>query len=151
MIFDSTGLFRLDRNYNWWFETIPEPIFNGTISGFVLELDSKDPISEATVKLDIQGKEEHTVAEGDGPVNALDNSLRKALKKFYPEIKDIALSDFKVRVINAGAGTAAKVRVLIESRDKDLSWGTIGVSENIIEASWDALVDAVEYKLMKVK
>ncbi len=106
-------------------------------------------VSEATVKLDVNGKEEHTVAEGDGPVNALDGSLRKALEKFYPGIRGISLSDFKVRVINAGAGTAAKVRVLIESREGRSSWGTIGVSENIIEASWLALVDAVEYKLLR--
>ncbi|MBN1823081.1 MAG: citramalate synthase [Endomicrobiales bacterium] len=108
-------------------------------------------VSEATIKLNIKGKEVHTVAEGDGPVNALDNCLRKALEKFFPEIGEVALSDFKVRVINAGASTAAKVRVLIESRDSSSVWGTIGVSENIIEASWQALVDAVEYKLIKNK
>jgi 2-isopropylmalate synthase len=106
-------------------------------------------VSEATIKLDINGAQVHTVAEGDGPVNALDNSLRKALIKFYPEIADVSLMDFKVRVINAGAGTAAKVRVLIESKDSHSTWGTIGVSENLIDASWKALVDAVEYKLMK--
>jgi 2-isopropylmalate synthase len=106
-------------------------------------------ISEATVKLIVNGNEVHTVAEGDGPVNALDNSLRKALGKFYPDIKDVSLTDFKVRIINSRAGTAAKVRVLIESSDNSASWGTIGVSENIIEASWQALVDAVEYKILK--
>ncbi len=106
-------------------------------------------VSEATIKLDVKGKEEHTVAEGDGPVNALDGCLRKALEKFYPGIRSVKLSDFKVRVINAQADTAATVRVLIESTDQQSSWGTIGVSENIIEASWQALVDAVEYKLMK--
>jgi 2-isopropylmalate synthase len=115
-----------------------------------VEKDEKgELISEATIKVTVNGHEEHTVAEGDGPVNALDGALRKALRKFYPKIDDISLSDFKVRVINAGAGTAAKVRVLIESRDSSSSWGTIGVSENIIEASWQALVDAVEYKLLK--
>ena len=97
----------------------------------------------------VDGKEVHTVAEGDGPVNALDGSLRKALESFYPQIKEISLTDFKVRVINAGASTAAKVRVLIESRDKKHVWGTTGVSENIIEATWQALADAVEYKLLK--
>ena len=106
-------------------------------------------VSEATIKIEVNGVEEHTVAEGDGPVNALDNSLRKALRKHYPAIKDITLSDFKVRVINAGQGTAAKVRVLIESKDARSTWGTIGVSENIIEASWQALVDAIEYKVLK--
>ena len=106
-------------------------------------------ISEATVKLDVNGKEEHTVSEGEGPVNALDNCLRKALIKFYPEIKDVLLTDFKVRVINSDANTAAKVRVLIETKDKKQSWGTIGVSENIIDACWQALSDSVEYKLLK--
>ena len=105
--------------------------------------------SEATIKLSVENVDEHTAAEGDGPVNALDNALRKALEKFYPELKEMSLSDFKVRVINANAGTGAKVRVLIESKDREKSWGTIGVSENIIEASWQALVDAIEYKLMK--
>ena len=108
-------------------------------------------VSEATIKLDVKGKEEHTVAEGDGPVNALDSCLRKALVKFYPEIKSMSLRDFKVRVIDAGASTAARVRVLIESCDRESSWGTIGVSENIIEASWQALADSVEYKLLKRK
>jgi 2-isopropylmalate synthase len=108
-------------------------------------------VSEATVKLDIDGTEAHTVAEGDGPVNALDNCLRKALEPFFPEIRGMALRDFKVRVINARASTAAKVRVFVESKDNAAAWGTIGVSENIIEASWQALSDAVEYKLMKRK
>jgi 2-isopropylmalate synthase len=106
-------------------------------------------ISEATVKLDIKGKEEHTVAEGDGPVNALDHCLRKALIKYYPEIEDVVLTDFKVRVVNSNANTAAKVRVLIESSDSSKSWGTVGVNENIIDASWQALSDSVEYKLLK--
>ncbi|MFH1367915.1 MAG: citramalate synthase [Elusimicrobiota bacterium] len=106
-------------------------------------------VSEATIKIDVNGKEEHTVAEGEGPVNALDGCMRKALAKFYPEIKEVSLMDFKVRVINAGAGTAAKVRVFIESKDNQSSWGTVGVSENIIEASWKALVDGIEYKLLK--
>ncbi|MCL1911942.1 MAG: citramalate synthase [Endomicrobia bacterium] len=106
-------------------------------------------VSEATVKLEIKGKEEHTVAEGEGPVNALDNCLRKALIDYYPEIKNIVLTDFKVRVINSEANTAAKVRVLIESSDSAKTWGTIGVNENIIDASWQALSDSVEYKLIK--
>ncbi|MBD3246882.1 MAG: citramalate synthase [Candidatus Omnitrophica bacterium] len=106
-------------------------------------------LSEATVKLRIKKELELTVAEGDGPVNALDNALRKALLKFYPSLEEAHLTDFKVRVLNAKAGTAAKVRVLIESQDAEESWVTIGVSENIIEASWAALVDSIEYKLMK--
>ncbi|MFA5555172.1 MAG: citramalate synthase [Phycisphaerae bacterium] len=107
------------------------------------------PITEATVKLKVDGVCEHVVAEGDGPVNALDAALRKSLENFYPGIKDVHLIDYKVRVVNARAGTAAKVRVIIESRDKTHIWGTVGVSENIIEASWQALVDSVEYKLHK--
>ncbi len=108
-----------------------------------------EPVTEATVKLKVNGVTEHVVAEGDGPVNALDAALRKALESFYPLIKEIRLIDYKVRVVNAKAGTAAKVRVVIESRDSDGLWGTVGVSENIIEASWQALVDSVEFKLHK--
>ncbi len=104
-------------------------------------------VSEATLKLDVGGREEHSVAEGDGPVNALDRALRKALTRFYPELKTMHLADYKVRVIDPQASTAAKVRVLIESRDGKDSWSTVGVSENIIEASWQALSDSVIYKL----
>ncbi|UCG57657.1 MAG: citramalate synthase [Phycisphaerales bacterium] len=106
-------------------------------------------VTEATVKLKVGDEVEHVVGEGDGPVNALDAALRKSLESFYPSIKDVHLIDYKVRVVNAKAGTAAKVRVIIESRDKSSMWGTVGVSENIIEASWLALVDSVEYKLQK--
>ncbi len=105
--------------------------------------------SEATMKLKVGGKVEHTAAVGDGPVNALDNALRKALTSFYPSLKEMHLSDFKVRVLDEKAGTAAKVRVLIQSQDTKDSWWTIGVSENIIEASWLALVDSIEYKLVR--
>ncbi|MBC8378968.1 MAG: citramalate synthase [Planctomycetes bacterium] len=108
-------------------------------------------VTEATVKLQVDGKAEHVVSEGDGPVNALDSALRKALEPFYPNIRDMSLIDYKVRVVNARAGTAARVRVVIESRDQVDMWGTVGVSENIIEASWHALVDSVEYKLLKDK
>ena len=107
-------------------------------------------ISEATVKVVVDGKKEHTAAEGNGPVNALDNAFRKALEKFYPEIRDTYLTDYKVRVLDEKEGTAARVRVLIQSSDDRSSWGTVGVSENIIEASWLALADSYEYKLMKV-
>ncbi|MBA7650572.1 (R)-citramalate synthase [subsurface metagenome] len=106
-------------------------------------------VNEATVKLKVGDKVEHVVGEGDGPVNALDAALRKSLESFYPAIKDVHLIDYKVRVVNAKAGTAARVRVIIESRDKTSIWGTVGVSENIIEASWLALTDSVEYKLQK--
>jgi 2-isopropylmalate synthase len=111
--------------------------------------DEKDLVTEATLKLVVNGHEEHTVAEGDGPVNALDNALRKALERFYPSVAQTSLTDFKVRVINAAAGTAAKVRVLIESVDGKDEWTTTGVSTNLVEASWLALVDAIEYKLFK--
>ena len=105
--------------------------------------------SEATVKLKVSHIQEHASSEGDGPVNALDNALRKALKGFYPQLSKMHLSDFKVRVLDAKEGTAAKVRVLIQSQDEHDSWITVGVSENIIEASWQALVDSIEYKLLK--
>jgi 2-isopropylmalate synthase len=107
------------------------------------------PITEATVKLRVNGDVQHTVSEGDGPVNALDGALRKALEPYFPQLRELQLVDYKVRVINARAGTAARVRVVIESRDHDAVWGTVGVSENIIEASWLALVDSIEYKLWK--
>jgi len=105
--------------------------------------------SEAAIKLKVNKIEEHTAAEGDGPVNALDGALRKALMEFYPTLAKMHLTDFKVRVLDERAGTAAKVRVFIQSQDEKDSWGTVGVSENIIEASWQALVDSVEYKLLK--
>jgi len=110
---------------------------------------SGEMVNEATVKLKVGNKVQHVVGEGDGPVNALDAALRKGLENIYPAIKDVHLIDYKVRVVNARAGTAARVRVIIESRDKTSIWGTVGVSENIIEASWLALVDSVEYKLQK--
>jgi 2-isopropylmalate synthase len=105
--------------------------------------------TEATVKVRLGDSVQHTVAEGDGPVNALDAALRKALQQAYPRLADLQLVDYKVRVVNARAGTAARVRVVIESRDHTDVWGTVGVSENIIEASWLALVDSFEYKLFK--
>ncbi len=107
------------------------------------------PVTEATIKINVNGVEELTASEGDGPVNALDAALRKALEKFYPNIKDMRLVDFKVRVIDPKDGTAAKVRVIIQSQDHQDIWGTVGVSGNIIEASWEALVDSIEYKLLK--
>jgi 2-isopropylmalate synthase len=106
-------------------------------------------VTEATVKIRIDGEVRHEVAEGDGPVNALDAALRKALNGHFPNLAQMKLVDYKVRVINSEAGTAACVRVVIESRDDDEVWGTVGVSENIIEASWIALVDSFEYKLYK--
>ncbi|MDD4182542.1 MAG: citramalate synthase [Candidatus Omnitrophica bacterium] len=123
-----------------------------SLLGFRVSVEKREDgrlISEAVIKLKINGKMEHSAAEGDGPVNALDNALRKALAKFYPTISEMHLTDFKVRVLDEKSGTAGKVRVLIQSQDADEDWSTIGVSENIIEASWQALLDSVEYKLLK--
>ncbi len=111
--------------------------------------DDDLPTSEATVRLGVEGVDEHTAALGNGPVSALDRALRKALEEFYPTLKEMQLIDYKVRIINESAGTSAKVRVLIESGDERRKWGTVGVSENVIEASWIALRDAIIYKLMK--
>lgn len=107
------------------------------------------PRSEATVMVQVGQDIEHTAAIGKGPVNALDHALRKALEKFYPELREVRLLDYKVRVLTASQGTDAKVRVLIESGDHKEKWGTVGVSENIMEASWQALADGIEYKLLR--
>jgi len=109
------------------------------------------PITEATLKVAVDGAEMLTVAEGEGPVHALDGAMRKALEHFYPELSGIRLTDFKVRVVNVKEGTAAKVRVLVESADDSGSWSTIGVSENVIEASWQALADSIEYGLLRAR
>jgi 2-isopropylmalate synthase len=118
--------------------------------------DDAQPITEATLKIEVDGVDQLTVAEGAGPVNSLDAALRKALLGFYPELGNIALTDFKVRVINQAEGTAARVRTIVESRDRSAgpdsaarSWSTVGVSENVIEASWRALVESIEYGLLK--
>ncbi len=103
---------------------------------------------EATVKLRVGERIVHTAAEGNGPVNAMDNALRKALEEIYPEIRAIKLVDYKVRVLDGKDGTGAKVRVLITSQNSSKRWGTVGVSENIIDASWAALVDSIEYGLL---
>lgn len=105
--------------------------------------------SQSTIKISVGDEYEITAAEGKGPVNALDNALRKALIKFYPRISEMHLVDFKVRILEGSDGTAAKVRVLLESCDEQEEWTTIGVSENIIEASWHALIDSIQYKLSK--
>ena len=110
---------------------------------------SEASTSQATIKISVGDDHEITAAEGDGPVNALDNALRKALNKFFPQIKEMGLVDFKVRVIEGSDGTGAKVRVQMQSRDAREIWSTIGVSENVIEASWQALVDSVQYKLSR--
>ncbi len=105
--------------------------------------------TEAVVKLNINGETVYEVADGDGPVNALDSALRKALLRSYPTLANMQLLDYKVRVINSEAATAANVRVIIESKDETSTWGTVGVSENVVEASWIALTDSFEYKLFK--
>ena len=105
--------------------------------------------NKSAVKVKIGGQVMHTVSEGDGPVNALDGALRKALLPCYPRLAEMHLADYKVRVVNARAETAARVRVVIEWRDGDAVWGTVGVSANIIAASWQALADSFEYKLFR--
>jgi 2-isopropylmalate synthase len=106
-------------------------------------------VAEAIVKVEVDGQVYHTVGEGDGPVNAMDQAARKALEGVFPSLSQVYLEDYKVRVLSSGDGTAAKVRVLIESSDGKDAWGTVGVSENIIEASWIALADSLHFKLMK--
>ncbi len=133
-------------------ETLNHPRHFFDLEGFrvIVEMQRDGRmLAEATVRVKVEDKEFFTAAEGEGPVNALDRSLRKALHKFYPALQDMHLTDYKVRVLDEKGGTAAKVRVLVESRDKKETWGTVGVSENIIEASFEALVDSIEYKLLK--
>ena len=128
-----------------------EPLF--TLEGFRVIVEKRGPgipcLSEATVKVVVGDEKEIAAAEGDGPVNALDRALRKVLTPFFPQISDVCLRDFKVRILDGEDGTAAKTRVLIESSDGEDIWGTVGVSENIIEASWEALIDSVEYILYR--
>jgi len=111
--------------------------------------EDEKPQSEATVQVKVGGRIEHTAAEGNGPVNALDNALRKALGNFYPQLREVKLFDYKVRVLPAGKGTSSVTRVLIESGDKETRWGTVGVSDNIIDASYQALIDSFLYKLIR--
>ena len=129
----------------------PQPYFE--LLGFrVIDEHRGDamPMSEATVEIRVDGRVEHSVARGNGPVNALDHALRRALEPFYPSLKEVRLVDYKVRVITSPlSGSASLVRVLITSTDRKTKWGTIGVSANIVEASWRGLVDSVEFKLMK--
>jgi 2-isopropylmalate synthase len=111
--------------------------------------DGQASACEATVKVRVGDKRAHTVSDGDGPVNALDAALRTALIKFFPSLEKVQLTDFKVRIIDTGSSTAAKTRVLLESTDGEDVWSTVGVSENIVEASLQALVDSMEYALLK--
>ncbi|MBT4485477.1 MAG: citramalate synthase [Candidatus Latescibacteria bacterium] len=133
-------------------QTAEEWIGYFELGGFRIMMEKEPkgfPRSEATIRLHVAGKTEHIAAEGNGPVAALDNALRKALYNFYPETDGIHLTDYKVRVLNQGGGTSAKVRVLINFRAGEFVWGTVGVSENIIEASWQALTDGYSYFLLK--
>jgi 2-isopropylmalate synthase len=111
--------------------------------------DASEPVAEATVRVRVKGIPEHTASSGNGPVNALDHALRKALEEFYPNLREMSLLDYTVRILNESKGTAAKTRVLITSGDGEETWGTVGVADNIIEASWRALVDSIEYKLRR--
>jgi 2-isopropylmalate synthase len=123
------------------------------LEGYRVTVDERrgdeEPVAEATVRLRVKGIPEHTAASGNGPVNALDHALRKALEDFYPNLKEMTLLDYKVRILDESKGTAAKTRVLITSGDGEETWGTVGVADNIIEASWHALVDSIEYKLRR--
>ena len=129
-----------------------EPSFDLESFRVTIEKDKDQPCtSHATVKIAVNDSQEITAAEGHGPVSALDNALRKALNKFYPGLDAMHLVDFKVRVIDGREGTAARVRVLIQSRDQERIWSTVGVSEDIIEASWQALADSFQYRLSAQK
>jgi len=111
--------------------------------------DRSNSVCQATIKVLVKGETAHTVAEGDGPVNALDSALRAALMRFYPQVKNIQLTDYKVRILDSATGTRARTRVLIESSNGRDEWGTVGVDDNIIEASLGALTDSMEYGLLK--
>ncbi len=126
-----------------------EPPFK--IEGYHVSIrrDRSIMVCQASVKVLVDGETEHTIAEGDGPVNALDGALRAALVGFFPQLKKVRLSDYKVRIIDSSAGTGARTRVLIESTDGKEDWGTVGVHDNIIEASLQALSDSLEYRLMR--
>jgi 2-isopropylmalate synthase len=126
-----------------------DPPFHLDVYHVSMRRDGQNSICEATVKVRVGGEVAHTVAEGDGPVNALDSALRAALGKFYPQMRKVRLTDYKVRIIDTTTGTAAKTRVLIQSTDGRKEWGTVGVNENIIVASLQALTDSIEYALLQ--
>ena len=126
-----------------------EPSFNVETYHVSMRRDARESICEATVRVRVGSRVHHEVAEGDGPVNALDGALRAALMKSFPRLKNVTLTDYKVRILDSATGTAAKTRVLIQSSDGAREWGTVGVSENIIDASLQALVDSMEYALEK--
>ena len=126
-----------------------EPAFQLEAFHVSMHGDGVEHVCEATVKVRVDDKKAHTVADGDGPVNALDHALRNALRGFYPVLKQVKLTDYKVRILNGGTGTAAKTRVVIESTDGKERWYTVGVDENIIKASLQALMDSIEFRLLK--
>ena len=131
--------------------TLPE--FFDILSYRVIDEKNKSlsvaPMAEATVRVSVNGEVEHTAAGGNGPVNALDKAIRKALIHFYPQLKDMALVDYKVRILSSHNGTQATTRVLVVSQDSAATWSTVGVAENIIDASYQALLDSIIYKLLK--
>jgi 2-isopropylmalate synthase len=139
------------------FELLARKAYDGYVEPFTLESlrllvevkQDSPAYSEAIIKMRVGDKVVHTAAEGNGPVNALDNALRKALESFYPSIRSMRLTDYKVRVLDEKDGTGAIVRVHIETGDGHSTWGTVGVSQNIIEASWQALADSLAYGLLK--
>ena len=126
-----------------------EPPFTIESYETTVRREGENSICRATIKVLVKGQAEHTVADGDGPVNALDSALRAALVKFFPQVKNVLLTDYKVRILDSSSGTEAKTRVLIESSNGKDEWGTVGVHDNIIEASLQALVDSMEYALLK--
>jgi 2-isopropylmalate synthase len=126
-----------------------EPPFKIEAYHVSIRRDRATFVCQASVKVQVDGVTEHTIAEGDGPVNALDQALRAALVKFYPQLKRVRLEDYKVRILDSTSGTSARTRVLIESTDGKDEWGTVGVHDNIIEASLQALSDSLEYRLLK--
>jgi 2-isopropylmalate synthase len=127
----------------------PELLFTVEKYHVSMRRDAKQSVCDATVRVRVGKKVHDEVGEGDGPVNALDNALRAALAKSFPKLKKVTLTDYKVRILDSATGTAAKTRVLIESTDGKREWGTVGVHDNIIEASLEALVDSLEFALLK--
>jgi 2-isopropylmalate synthase len=140
---------RAQRNYRPPFELVDFMVVIEKRRRLPKTGNQEEPLSEATIKVKVDNRIVHTAAEGDGPVDALDQALRKALLQFYPDLANVKLIDYKVRILEENAGTASQVRVLIESSDGRENWRTVGSSTNIIEASWLALADSIEYWLVK--
>jgi len=135
-------------------EALGETMKSFGLEGFRVIVEKRgeeDATTEATIKVRVGEEVVHTASEGDGPVHALDNALRKALERIYPALRKIRLADYKVRVLSEKEGTAARIRVLIQSTDGEKTWGTVGVSTDVIEASWEALADSIQYGLWREK